>query len=73
MLVGKRIRILTSGALTTFAATVYANKPRLRRIWTLFNSFTEVLKGNLNELPKRTEALHGLLDSYVGLSQFRQN
>jgi len=33
MLVGKRITILTSGALTTFAATVYANKPRLRRIW----------------------------------------
>ena len=35
--------------------------------------FTEVLKGNLNELPKRTEALHGLLDSYVGLPQFSQN
>jgi hypothetical protein len=41
--------------------------------WTLFNSFTEVLKGNLNELPKRTEALHGLLDSYVGLPTFGQN
>ena len=44
-----------------------------RTLWTLFNSFTEVLKGNLNELPKRTEALHGLLDSYVGLSTFSQN
>jgi Domain of unknown function (DUF932) len=44
-----------------------------RTLWTLFNSFTEVLKGNLNELPKRTEALHGLLDSYVGLPQFSQN
>ena len=41
-----------------------------RTLWTLFNSVTEVLKGNLNELPKRTEALHGLLDSYVGLAQF---
>jgi len=44
-----------------------------RTLWTLFNSFTEVLKGNLNELPKRTEALHGLLDSYVGLPQFNHN
>jgi hypothetical protein len=44
-----------------------------RTLWTLFNSFTEVLKGNLNELPTRTEALHGLLDSYVGLPQFSQN
>jgi hypothetical protein len=44
-----------------------------RTLWTLFNSFTEVLKGNLNELPKRTEALHGLLDLYVGLANFGQN
>ena len=44
-----------------------------RTLWTLFNSFTEVLKGNLNELPRRTEALHGLLDSYVGLPTFSQN
>jgi Domain of unknown function (DUF932) len=44
-----------------------------RTLWTLFNSFTEVLKGNLNELPKRTEALHGVLDSYVGLPKFSQN
>ena len=44
-----------------------------RTLWALFNSFTEVLKGNLNELPKRTEALHGLLDLYVGLPKFSQN
>src|SRR5947207_10146924 len=44
-----------------------------RTLWTLFNSFTEVLKGNLNELPRRTEALHGLLDSHVGLPTFGQN
>jgi hypothetical protein len=44
-----------------------------RTLWTLFNSFTEVLKGNLNELPRRTEALHGLLDSYVGLAAFSHN
>ena len=40
-----------------------------RDVWSLFNSFTEALKdGNLAELPKRTEALHGLLDVAVGLN-----
>lgn len=40
-----------------------------RNIWSLFNSFTEALKdGSLSELPKRTEALHALLDSHVGLA-----
>jgi hypothetical protein len=39
-----------------------------RNVWSLFNAFTESLKGNLAELPKRTEALHGLLDTHVGLS-----
>lgn len=38
-----------------------------RTVWSLFNSFTEALKGNLIELPRRTEALHGLLDNHVGL------
>jgi cytidylate kinase len=44
-----------------------------RTLWSLFNGFTEILKGNLNELPKRTEALHGLLDLYVGLANFSHN
>src|SRR6266550_2593504 len=44
-----------------------------RTLWTLFNSFTEVLKGNLNELPRRTEALHGLLDSCVGMHRLNHN
>lgn len=40
-----------------------------RSVWSLFNAFTESLKGgSLSELPKRTEALHGLLDTHVGLS-----
>lgn len=39
-----------------------------RNVWSLFNAFTETLKGNLLELPRRTEALHGLLDNHVGLS-----
>jgi hypothetical protein len=39
-----------------------------RNVWRLFNAFTETLKdGSLAELPRRTEALHGLLDSHVGL------
>jgi Domain of unknown function (DUF932) len=39
-----------------------------RNVWSLFNAFTESLKeGALSELPKRTEALHGLLDTHVGL------
>ena len=40
-----------------------------RNAWSLFNAFTETLKGgNLYELPKRTQALHGLLDMHCGLS-----
>jgi hypothetical protein len=46
---------------------------KVRTLWSLFNSFTEVAKGNLNDLPKRTEALHGLLDSYAGLLTTSQN
>jgi hypothetical protein len=37
-----------------------------RTAWSLFNGYTEVLKGNLAELPRRTQRLHGLLDSEVG-------
>lgn len=36
--------------------------------WRLFNSFTEILKGQLDALPKRTQALHGLLDGECGLA-----
>jgi len=44
-----------------------------RNVWSLFNSFTEALKEtSLPELPKRSEALHGLLDSHVGLA-FERN
>jgi len=40
-----------------------------RNVWSLFNAFTESLKdGNLQELPKRTVALHGLLDVHVRLN-----
>lgn len=44
---------------------------RDRNVWSLFNSFTEALKeGSLAELPKRTEALHGLLEIHVGLTRY---
>lgn len=39
-----------------------------RTVWSLFNGFTEALKGNLGMLPNRTQALHGLMDGYVGLA-----
>jgi len=35
--------------------------------WRLFNSFTEIGKGALERLPRRTQALHGILDTHVGL------
>jgi hypothetical protein len=36
--------------------------------WRFFNAFTEVMKGNLDALPRRTQALHGLLDATCGLA-----
>lgn len=39
-----------------------------RTLWSLFNCFTEVLKdSSLAELPRRTEALHGLFDGYANV------
>lgn len=38
-----------------------------RTAWSLFNAFTEALKGNLAQLPRRTQALHGLMDRVVGI------
>lgn len=37
-----------------------------RNMNSLYNSFTEVYKGNLVALPKRSEALHSVLDTEVG-------
>lgn len=38
-----------------------------RTAWRLFNAFTEAAKGNLDMLPRRSQALHGLLDAACGL------
>ena len=36
--------------------------------WSLFNGFTEVLKGySVEQIPARTQVLHGILDSTCGL------
>lgn len=40
---------------------------RSRNTCSLFNAFTEALKGNLSLQPRRTQALHGLMDAHVGL------
>jgi hypothetical protein len=42
--------------------------------WRLFNSVTEATKGrSLDVLPRRTQALHGLMDAACGLPQMIQN
>jgi hypothetical protein len=41
--------------------------------WSLFNAFTEILKGNLPELPHRTKCLHALFDQQVKLSPAHLN
>jgi hypothetical protein len=38
-----------------------------RTLWSFFNAFTEIIKGNLHELPRRTQALHGMADQFAGL------
>jgi hypothetical protein len=39
-----------------------------RTVWSLFNAVTEVIKGsNVEALPRRTEALHGLADQFSGM------
>ena len=39
-----------------------------RNLWSLHNAFTEVYKGNLVALPKRSEALHSIFDPFAGLT-----
>ena len=40
-----------------------------RNAWSLFNAFTERLKGSgLHTLASRTERLHSVMDAYVGLN-----
>lgn len=42
--------------------------------WRLMNAFTEVMKDtSIFERPRTTQALHGLLDTAVGMVAFKQN
>ncbi len=41
---------------------------RDRTAWSLFNGFTEVVKGNAETSLVRTQRLHGLMDSVCGLA-----
>ena len=43
---------------------------RDRTAWSLFNGFTEALKGNLFQLPRRTDRLHQLFDARVGIKTY---
>ena len=44
-----------------------------RNAWSLFNAFTEALKGTAADMyTKRTQALHGLMDQFCGISGVKQ-
>lgn len=76
------IRMLQMGVLTTSRVEKVVNEyyepshdehldaNGKRTTWTLFNAATETLKGSgLNTLPKRTIALHGLIDECADFAQ----
>lgn len=41
---------------------------RDRNVWSLYNAFTEITKGGLLQLPQRSDAMHGVLDTHCGLA-----
>ena len=54
--------------LSAYDGKVNAIRESGRSAWSLFNSFTEVLKAvSPFELPKRRQAPHGLFDHQTGL------
>ena len=42
---------------------------RPRTAWSLFNAFSETLKGGLQALPARTQTLHRILDAHLGIAR----
>ena len=44
---------------------------RPRNTWSWFNAVTEILKGRLAELPRRSQTLHRLCDAHVGYASDR--
>ena len=56
-------------ALSEWRAPRHAEFREGKTAWRFFNSITEAAKGgNIQNLPRRTQALHGLLDAAVGLT-----
>ena len=41
---------------------------KARSVWSFFNAVTENLKGYVHDLPARTQRLHAVCDSFVGLN-----
>ena len=68
------VRALDAGAITTLMVPKVLEQWRApnypefkdRNLWSLYNGFTETLKGGLLKLPQRSQALHGVLDGAVG-------
>ncbi len=71
------VRALDVGAITTTMVPKVLSQWRIpnhdvfleRTMWSLYNAFTETLKGGLLKLPFRSEALHGVLDTAAGRTQ----
>jgi hypothetical protein len=69
------VRAIENGAITKTQITDVLNEWRTpthqdfapRTVWSLFNAFTEVSKGNLESLTSRTIRLTGLLDGHCGI------
>lgn len=49
----------------------YAEEFGERNMWSMFNAFTEVMKTRVNPhiLSQRTQVLHGVFDSHIGLAK----
>lgn len=70
------VRAIDAGAINVTDIPYVLNEWRVprypdfeaRNLWSLFNGFTEALKGNLTKLPARTERLYNLCDSYIGMA-----
>lgn len=66
-----RAKIITTSQVEKVVNAWDTNEIYEPTAWRLFNNVTEQLKGRggLAMLPRRTQALHGLLDSFTGFAQ----
>lgn len=57
-----------ANVLTQYRTPNHPEFAEARNVWRLYNAFTEVAKeSSIFTLPKRTQALHGILDETVGV------